>query len=92
LWIEVGGPAENLGGDLILLQRHTRMSQRVIGEVTKKPAKRLSFAESVAMSQPFDLVETTVSMVGELERCNRHVTFKSAAFYLSDRKERSNVL
>jgi len=68
------------------------MCQSVISEVTKKLAKRLSFAESVATSQLFDLVETTVSMVGELERCNRHVTFKSAVFYLSDRKERSNVL
>ena len=40
----------------------------MICEVTKEFAEGLSFTESVAVSQPFDLVETKVSIVvGELE-------------------------
>jgi hypothetical protein len=33
LWIESARPAQNLGGDLVLLEGNARMIERVFGEI-----------------------------------------------------------
>ena len=70
--IEIAGPTENFGRDLILLQGQSRMLDGVVGEVPEKLAQRLRTVKSVAIYQLLDLVESRLN-VGYVT-CHTHVT------------------
>jgi len=70
--IEIAGPTENFGGDLIFLQGQSRMLDGVVGEVAEKLAERLLTVKSVAIYQLLNLEESRLN-VGYVT-CHTHVT------------------
>jgi hypothetical protein len=91
LGIEVLRPSEHFGGDLIFLQRKSRVRQGVIAEIAKQFAKRLRFAKSLALNNLVDLASKSV-FIGELKGCNRHVTIELIMPYLPENKKRGAFL
>jgi hypothetical protein len=70
--IKTRRPAEDLGGDLIFLQRNARVFDRVIGEVTKEFAESLGTVERMTVYQPLYL-EKTGFYIGYMTS-NAHLT------------------
>jgi hypothetical protein len=50
LWVKIGWPPEDLGCDLIFLQRDPRFSDRMVGQVAKELAERLGAVQSMAIN------------------------------------------
>jgi hypothetical protein len=78
LWIKIPPPPENFGSDLILLQGGAGLRQLVLRQVTKQFAERLCFAQGMAVNQLLNLLKIP-RFVSDLDRGNRHVTYKSKA-------------
>src|SRR5947207_2633652 len=55
--IKTGGAPEDLGRNLIFLQRNSRMLQRLVSQIAQQLTKRLRTMQGMAIHQPLDLGE-----------------------------------
>ena len=75
--IEVGGAAENLGRNLILLDGSAGMIQDVLGEIAEQLAQLLGAVQGVTIYELIDLPEILLSLDQSglpQQRFNRSVT------------------
>ncbi len=61
LGVEIRRTPENLGRDLIFLDRRSRVIQDMFGKVAQQFAQRLRAMQDMAVHQPVDLSETLLS-------------------------------
>src|SRR6266851_52804 len=73
LRIEIGLAAEDLGRDLVLLERSTGMIEGMLGKIAKQLAERFGAVQRMAAGKPFYLSKF-LSAVGHLDSCYIHVT------------------
>src|ERR1019366_1339348 len=79
LWIEVVRPPKNFRRNLIFLQRNAGMGDGMVRQIPKQFAERLGFAKSMTVDDSFNLPQVSF-FISDVERCNRHVTFKLVVF------------
>jgi ubiquinone biosynthesis protein UbiJ len=73
LRVESGGSAEDLGGDLVLLQGYAGMIQRMFGEVAEELAERLGGVEAMTINKFIYLLEALLPANSESVR-HSHIT------------------
>ena len=65
LRIESARPAQDLGRDLVLLERHSGMIQRVFREIAQQLAQRLRASETMTINKFIYLLEALLPPGGE---------------------------